>query len=203
DLILVAVAREKPNKIKSYRTKSGLLLFYVSSTLSPMFACSVFLKIDTEEELSNFAQELYVKQRTIDLLKFLFQGIKNIMPRILLGSNLLKVTVSSCIHLCCLILINHQLMMYWKVLQKGVSWGGLKGSVIFALGFHTHGVLFPNPERVLQEATESLAQAESLSGEYYAQLDELIENKKVLDEALQLYLAGFAELKELKEAKGL
>ncbi|CDY24336.1 BnaA07g02610D [Brassica napus] len=103
-------------------------------------------------------------------------GIKNIMPRILLGSNLLK---------------------------KGVSWGGLKGSVIFALGFHSHGVLFPNPERVLQEATESLAQAESLSGEYYAQLDELIENKKVLDEALQLYLAGLAELEELKEAKGL
>ncbi|KAH0917218.1 hypothetical protein HID58_024878, partial [Brassica napus] len=82
-------------------------------------------------------------------------------------------------------------------------WGGLKGSVIFALGFHSHGVLFPNPERVLQEATESLAQAESLSGEYYAQLDELIENKKVLDEALQLYLAGLAELEELKEAKGL
>ncbi|CAN7076408.1 unnamed protein product [Brassica oleracea var. botrytis] len=171
-----------------------------------MFACSVFLKIDTEEELSNFAQELYVKQRfllainTVSiavraslvpviphkiakclktrafLLKKQYSGIKNIMPRILLGSNLLK---------------------------KGVSWGGLKGSVIFALGFHTHGVLFPNPERVLQEATESLAQAESLSGEYYAQLDELIENKKVLDEALQLYLAGFAELKELKEAKGL
>ncbi|CAF2157438.1 unnamed protein product [Brassica napus] len=197
DLIL-AVAREKPNKIKSYRTKSGLLLFMFPPPFHPYFACSVFLKIETEEKLSNFAQELYVQQRTYDFLKFLFQGIKNIMPRILLGSNLLKVTVSSCIHLCCLILINHQLM-YWK----GVSWGGLKGSVIFALGFHSHGVLFPNPERVLQEATESLAQAESLSGEYYAQLDELIENKKVLDEALQLYLAGLAELEELKEAKGL
>ncbi|CAG7900768.1 unnamed protein product, partial [Brassica rapa] len=110
------------------------------------------------------------------LLKKQHSGIQNIMPRILLGSNILK---------------------------KGVSWGGLKGSVIFALGFHSHGVLFPNPERVLQEATESLAQAESLSGEYYAQLDELIENKKVLDEALQLYLAGLAELEELKEAKGL
>ncbi|CAN7048086.1 unnamed protein product [Brassica rapa subsp. trilocularis] len=175
DLIL-AVAREKPNKIKSYRTKSGLLLFMFPPPFHPYFACSVFLKIETEEKLSNFAQELYVQQRTIDFLKFLFQGIKNIMPRILLGSNILK---------------------------KGVSWGGLKGSVIFALGFHSHGVLFPNPERVLQEATESLAQAESLSGEYYAQLDELIENKKVLDEALQLYLAGLAELEELKEAKGL
>ncbi|KAL0702660.1 hypothetical protein Bca4012_058782 [Brassica carinata] len=98
------------------------------------------------------------------------------MPGILLGSNLLK---------------------------KGVSWRGLKGSVIFALGFHTHGVLFPDPERVLQEATESVDEAKSLSEEYYAQLDELTENKKVLDDAMQLYLAGIAELKELKEANGL
>lgn len=72
--------------------------------------------------------------RTIDFLKFLFQGIKNIMPRILLGSNLLKVTVSSCFHFCCLILINHVLENF---AEGSNFWGGLKGSVIFALGFHS------------------------------------------------------------------
>ncbi|WZZ02887.1 hypothetical protein YC2023_088808 [Brassica napus] len=169
DLIL-AVAREKPNKIKSYRTKSGLLLFMFPPPFHPYFACSVFLKIETEEKLSNFAQELYVQQR------FLCWDQEHH------ASNLTGLQSSK---------------------EGSNFWGGLKGSVIFALGFHSHGVLFPNPERVLQEATESLAQAESLSGEYYAQLDELIENKKVLDEALQLYLAGLAELEELKEAKGL
>ncbi|KAJ0254352.1 hypothetical protein HA466_0108610 [Hirschfeldia incana] len=105
----------------------------------------------------------------------IFRGSRTIMPGILLGSNLLK---------------------------KGVSWRGLKGFVIFSLGFYAHGVLFPNPRRVLQEVTESYAEAKSLSGELDAQLDELRKNKKVLDDLVQLYVAGLAELKELKEANG-
>ncbi|KAJ0254353.1 hypothetical protein HA466_0108610 [Hirschfeldia incana] len=108
-------------------------------------------------------------------LKCYMLGSRTIMPGILLGSNLLK---------------------------KGVSWRGLKGFVIFSLGFYAHGVLFPNPRRVLQEVTESYAEAKSLSGELDAQLDELRKNKKVLDDLVQLYVAGLAELKELKEANG-
>ncbi|CAA7022040.1 unnamed protein product [Microthlaspi erraticum] len=104
----------------------------------------------------------------------MFQRIKNIM-RLFLGSNLLK---------------------------KGVTWGFFKGSIIFALGFHTNRALNPNLGTVIKEAEQSLDEAMSLSDECDARIAKLKETRKLMVHLMQLYDARMAELEEVKKANG-
>ncbi|EOA33121.1 hypothetical protein CARUB_v10016459mg, partial [Capsella rubella] len=73
------------------------------------------------------------------------------------------------------------------------------GAPMFALGYYTNDALTPNTNRILKEAKQAFAEANSLAKAHNADLAKVIETKNMLEDLVQRCMANMIELKTIEK----